>query len=78
VSVTVRAADFQLLPIDAVSSVVTGRDVSMRIGFAAARTGSALPAASTEKYRIVCVPGVERTMVDPLADAVVGSEPFVV
>ena len=43
----------QALPIDAVLSVVTGAPVSMRIWVPAVWTGSALPAASTEKYLIV-------------------------
>ena len=49
---TVTAEVFQLLPMDAVLSAVTGAVRSMFTTTTVSRTGSWLPAASTEKYRI--------------------------
>ena len=66
------------LPIDAVLSVVTGAPLSMRIWVPAVWTGSALPAASTEKYLIVYVPSADSPTDVPWAELVVGVEPSVV
>ena len=62
----------------AVSSVVDGTVLSMRIWVLPVLTASVLPRLSTEKYLTVYVPSADRTTAVPCAELVVGVDPSVV